>query len=359
MNEIRSGRRESSAPSVVSSGSLSADEKAEWRQLRKELQSIGITPKIFSLNRDFILTTLRAFSQSEFENLIDLPTIDSIQQLPPPLPHIPSLTAGAVVAAAPFRTPPDRSASRSYRSVAKPHAQHQHHLRSTNAFANVRELIARRRLAQIIDHANVFAGYTIVSPELVIEILLGPMGTIPPANGLEKLELAMAQQRVQPRAADGNLLPPQFLNMRAEEVARLLQMLRFSLVSYRERLDVIQKKESEGSKQGIVDQGNVAAAKMLGKCTFLDQQRAKAPNVYQSPYNMPSGLSEFAKSTYGLIPSLEDSPKTSLANDFFASLSQADQEKFIKTGGSFVQCAIEWSTSHSRHSSTSSNLKLA
>jgi hypothetical protein len=38
----------------------------------------------------------------------------------------------------------------------------------------------------------------IVSPELVVETLLGPMGSIPPANGLEKLELAMAQQRVQP-----------------------------------------------------------------------------------------------------------------------------------------------------------------
>ncbi|KAJ5368120.1 uncharacterized protein N7496_007880 [Penicillium cataractarum] len=76
MNEIRSGRRESSALSIVSTGSLSANEKEEWRQLRKELQSIGIPAETFSLNRDFIHTTLRALSQGEFENLVDLPTMD-------------------------------------------------------------------------------------------------------------------------------------------------------------------------------------------------------------------------------------------------------------------------------------------
>ena len=105
-----------------------------------------------------------------------------------------------------FRTLPNSIARHApYPSVTKSHAQQQHHLPATNTFANVRELIARRRLAQITEHANVFAGYTIVSPELVVETLLGPMGSIPPANGLEKLELAMAQQRVQPRAADGTL----------------------------------------------------------------------------------------------------------------------------------------------------------
>jgi hypothetical protein len=76
MNEIRTGRRESSVLSIVSTGSLSESEKLEWRQLRKELQSIGITPEIFSLNRDFIHTTLRALSQGEFGNLDNLPTID-------------------------------------------------------------------------------------------------------------------------------------------------------------------------------------------------------------------------------------------------------------------------------------------
>ncbi|KAJ6019904.1 hypothetical protein N7499_002960 [Penicillium canescens] len=269
------------------------------------------------------------------------------------------LAAGAPAMPSAFRPLPNQSARHApYPSVAKSHAQQQHHLPSTNIFANVRELIARRRLTQITDHANVFAGYDIISSELVVETLLGPMGSIPPVNGLEKLELAMAQQRVQPRAADGTLLPPQTLNMRSEEVTRLLQMLRFSLVSHRERLDVIQKKESENIKQETVDRGSVAAAKMPGKYAYLDQQQSTAPNVYQSPYNMPSGLSEYAKSTYGLIPAADESPKESLANDFFNSLPQEAQEKILKNCGSFVQRAIERSASHSRHSSAS-NLRLS
>ncbi|KAJ5166878.1 uncharacterized protein N7482_005659 [Penicillium canariense] len=291
-------------------------------------------------------------------------TSSSLQHLAPPPPPAPAAAGAAAAGPAmpsAFRTLPNQSARHApYPTVAKSHAQQQHHhLTSTNTFANVRDLIARRRLAQITEHANVFAGYTIVSPELVVETLLGPMGSIPPVNGLEKLELAMAQQRVQPRAADGTLLPPQTLNMRADEVTRLLQMLRFSLVSHRERLDVIQKKESEGVRQEIVDQGSVAAAKMPGRYAFLDQQRAMAPNVYQSPYNMPSGLSEYAKTTYGLVSSPDDPPKASLANDYFASLSQEDQEKIMKTCGSFVQRAIARSASHSRHSSTASNLRLS
>lgn len=229
----------------------------------------------------------------------------------------------------------------------------------TNTFANVRELIARRRLAQITDHANVFAGYNIVSPELVVETLLGPMGSVPPSNGLEKLELAMAQQRVQPRAVDGTLLPLQPLNMRSEEVNRLLQMLRFSLVSHRERLDVLQqKKESENNKAESVDRGSVAAAKMAGKFAFLDKQRSQVPTVYQSPYDHPSGFTKYAEETFGLIPCEPELPKPSLANDYFASLSQEDQEKIMKTCGSYVQRAIERSTSHSRQGSAS-NSRLA
>ncbi|KAI2791294.1 hypothetical protein POX_c04151 [Penicillium oxalicum] len=126
----------------------------------------------------------------------------SLQHLAPPPPSAPALAAPNGAAAAglampsAFRTLPNQSARHApYPTVAKSHAQQQHHLTSTNTFANVRDLIARRRLAQITEHANVFAGYTIVSPELVVETLLGPMGSIPPLNGLEKLELAMAQQR--------------------------------------------------------------------------------------------------------------------------------------------------------------------
>lgn len=266
-------------------------------------------------------------------------------------------------------------------------SQQPNHAQS-NTFANVRELIARRRLAQITDHANVFAGYTIVSPELVVETLLGPMGTLPPSNALEKLELAMAQQRVQPRAMDGTLLPLQPLNMRSEEVNRLLQMLRFSLVSHRERLDVLQKKEWEspatatatgtttsttngsggGSGNGTngsladtvpADRPSVTANKVVaGKYAFLDQQRSQAPAVYRSPYDHPSGFTKYAEETYGLIPNEPEGPKPSLANDYFASLSQTDQEKIMKTCGSYVQRAIERSTSHSR-SGSASNFRLS
>ncbi|KAJ5556823.1 hypothetical protein N7494_000738 [Penicillium frequentans] len=67
IDEIRSGKRESSVMSSVSTGSLSTDEKEEWRQLRRELQSIGISPEIFAHNREYILDTLRALSQDEIE----------------------------------------------------------------------------------------------------------------------------------------------------------------------------------------------------------------------------------------------------------------------------------------------------
>ncbi|KKA18919.1 Jumonji family transcription factor [Rasamsonia emersonii CBS 393.64] len=229
----------------------------------------------------------------------------------------------------------------------------------TNTFAGVRELIARRRLAQITDHANVFAGYTIVSPELVVETLLGPMGSVPPPNGMEKLELAMAQQRVQPKAADGTLLPLQPLNMRSEEVTRLLQMLRFSLISHRDRLDVIPKREPDYLKQEPFDRSNYSGGRLAGKYAYLEQQKAQAPTVYRSPYESPFGLAEWVKKEYNLPQDDPPRKKESLANDYFLSLSPEDQEKVMKACGSFVQKRIaERAASHSRHSSTS-NFRLA
>ena len=296
---------------------------------------------------------------------------------PPPLHRSSSSSSPSVTSAMPsaYRSLPTQSARHApYPQITKAHLQQQHqqqhntnntnspnnhqHNIPSNTFANVRELIARRRLAQITDHANVFAGYTIVSPELVVETLLGPMGSVPPSNGLEKLELAMAQQRVQPRAVDGTLLPLQPLNMRSEEVNRLLQMLRFSLVSHRERLDVLQKKESENSKTETVERGGAAAAKLAGKYAFLDKQRSQAPTVYRSPYDHPSGFTKYAEETYGLIPCEPELPKSTLANDYFASLSQENQEKILKTCGSFVQRAFDRSATHSR-SGSASNSRLA
>jgi hypothetical protein len=231
---------------------------------------------------------------------------------------------------------------------------------SSNTFASVRELIARRRLAQITDHANVFAGYKIVSPELVVETLLGPMGSVPPPNGLEKLELAMAQQRVQPpKALDGTLLAPQPLNMRSEEVTRLLQMLRFSVVSHRDRLDVIPKREPEYIKHEPFDRPNYTAGRVAGRYPYLEQQQAETPTVYRSPYESPLGLAEWTKKEYNLTEE-EPASKPSLANDFFASLSSADQEKVVKACGSWVQERIvDRAPSHSRQQSSSSNFRLS
>ena len=223
------------------------------------------------------------------------------------------------------------------------------------SFANIRELVSRRRILQITDHANIVAGYTIVSPELAVDTLLGPLGSLPSPDGLDKLELAMAQQRVQPKTADGTLLPLQPLNMRSEEVTRLLSMLQFA--SQRERADLVQKKEAEQPEQDAIDRRSMAA-KVAGKYAFLEQQRTQAPNVYQSPYEMPSGFSEHAIKTFDLVPDEPELPQPSLANDYFASLSQEDQDKILKTCGGFVQRAMDRSANHSRQNSVT-NGRLA
>lgn len=76
VHERRNGKNSSPALSIISNGSLAPNEKEQWRQLRKELQGVGITPEIFSLNRDFILTTLRSLSQSESNTVDHLETIE-------------------------------------------------------------------------------------------------------------------------------------------------------------------------------------------------------------------------------------------------------------------------------------------
>lgn len=83
INDIRAGKRESSVLSSASTGSLSTDEKEQWRQLRRELQSIGITPEIFAHNREFILNTLRALSQNDIEySRVNLAAIEEEESAP-------------------------------------------------------------------------------------------------------------------------------------------------------------------------------------------------------------------------------------------------------------------------------------
>jgi ankyrin repeat protein len=58
IEEVRAGKREGSIASTQTTGSLSADEKEAWRQLRKELESVGITPALFTQQQELIVTTL-------------------------------------------------------------------------------------------------------------------------------------------------------------------------------------------------------------------------------------------------------------------------------------------------------------
>ncbi|KAJ5734975.1 uncharacterized protein N7483_000100 [Penicillium malachiteum] len=62
--EEQSDEDGSSALSSLSSGSLSLTDKESWEQIRKKLQSVGLTPRAFDKNRAFILQILE---QSIFE----------------------------------------------------------------------------------------------------------------------------------------------------------------------------------------------------------------------------------------------------------------------------------------------------
>lgn len=62
--EVREGKRERS---VISNDSLSMSGREAWRELRKELQSVGISHEIFVRNRRFIVKTLeRALLDENF-----------------------------------------------------------------------------------------------------------------------------------------------------------------------------------------------------------------------------------------------------------------------------------------------------
>ena len=85
IDEVRTGKREES---VVSGDSLSMNGKEAWRQLRKELQSVGISHEAFSQNRGFIMTALKKAIMDEelggditlkFQDMDDLRQEEEIQ----------------------------------------------------------------------------------------------------------------------------------------------------------------------------------------------------------------------------------------------------------------------------------------
>ena len=55
IDEFRQGRREGSIVSLQTVDSLSTDDRAVWRTIRKELEEIGISVAAFDANRNFIL----------------------------------------------------------------------------------------------------------------------------------------------------------------------------------------------------------------------------------------------------------------------------------------------------------------
>ncbi len=68
IEEFRQGKREPSVSSLQTVDSLSADDRAVWRTIRKELEEIGISVAAFEANRDFIFDWfVRAVETGAFE----------------------------------------------------------------------------------------------------------------------------------------------------------------------------------------------------------------------------------------------------------------------------------------------------
>lgn len=81
MEDIRSGSREGS---IVSADSLSLEEKATWRVIRKGLEGVGITPQLFEEHKDWIIRTLReAIESGTLQETPPWPSSQSIMEYPP------------------------------------------------------------------------------------------------------------------------------------------------------------------------------------------------------------------------------------------------------------------------------------
>lgn len=77
IDEVRTGRREGSVISTQTIDSLSTDEREAWRQLRKELESVGITPALFTQHHSFIVTTLqKAIIDKDLARVLNLDDSD-------------------------------------------------------------------------------------------------------------------------------------------------------------------------------------------------------------------------------------------------------------------------------------------
>ncbi|KAG8526459.1 uncharacterized protein KY384_000052 [Bacidia gigantensis] len=77
LDEFRNGKREGSIVSNHTVDSLTADDQAVWREIRKNLEDIGVSVAAFNANRDFILNWFVSKVESgEFEERDDENTSD-------------------------------------------------------------------------------------------------------------------------------------------------------------------------------------------------------------------------------------------------------------------------------------------
>ncbi|KAH0541665.1 hypothetical protein FGG08_003896 [Glutinoglossum americanum] len=74
IREFREGKRECSLISTQTVESLSADERKVWRNIRKELEGVGITIAAFEANKEFILSW---FKEAEASGAFEEQTINS------------------------------------------------------------------------------------------------------------------------------------------------------------------------------------------------------------------------------------------------------------------------------------------
>src|SRR5262249_27060917 len=114
IDEVRTGKREGSVVTNHTTGSLSADEQEAWRQLRKELESVGITPALFNQHRELIIERLlKAINDGDFVEDIGEELSDRTQG---------STKARLATADPTYRTTPKPGTQRTKSSPANPSA---------------------------------------------------------------------------------------------------------------------------------------------------------------------------------------------------------------------------------------------
>jgi hypothetical protein len=81
IDEFQTGKREGSVATNYTTGSLSADDKESWRQLRKDLESVGITPALFNQHHDLIIARLlEAINNGELVEYLSENSCGSVEE---------------------------------------------------------------------------------------------------------------------------------------------------------------------------------------------------------------------------------------------------------------------------------------